>query len=130
MAFQAGWEGYISLNAIDISAKTISCSLDKTIAELETSTLGDVNQDFIPGLKGATVAAELLWDTTLDGQLATMESTGIIAFSYQPEGNTGGDIKYTGNCFITALGSPVAVGEVNKVSVSLRITGAVTRGTV
>ena len=54
---------------------------------------------------------------------------GSLSYEYGPEGDGNGDVKYSGECYLTGytVNSPVA-GRVS-FSATFQLTGAVTRGT-
>lgn len=108
----------------DISTYVTSVGLDMPIDEAETTTLGQNNKTFIQGLKSGTISLECNYDATFDAFLNGIEFlTGT--FNYLPAGAAG--VVYSGECFITSIGMPTSVGDVVKISVALRITGAVGR---
>ena len=112
----------------DISSNIISVDMPDSIDEAETTTLGSDSKTFIQGTSGATITLEMIWDATIDAHIYGIKRiTGD--FEYSPAGTAGGSPKYTGSCFPTSIGTPVTVGDAVKFSVTLRVTGDITRGT-
>lgn len=100
----------------------------------DATALGDAGRKHWPGLEDGTVRLTLMWSKdalvgpdTIFGPLRT--HTAAVAFAYGPEGSTGGDIKYSGTCWVENYEAPARVGSLIEAIVTLRVQGTVTRGT-
>lgn len=96
----------------------------------DTTSLGDGGHKNIPGLVNGQFTVGGSWDATLDGIMGVLEvATATATFEYGPAGSTAGNVKYTGECWVTnyTVSSPVA----DKVSwtASIQVDGIVTRTT-
>src|SRR3990167_6917053 len=116
MSLDAGYLGVLKLDGaadtlVDISTYLDSAKMNRNVAMLDVSTLGDQNQDFIPGLKGGVFPLTGKFDETADALFDADLS------------------KYTGECWVEGYDVDSAVGSEGKFTASLRITGAVTRTT-
>lgn len=135
MAFVHGKDSVFKLDnsggtLTDISSYVNSVDFPETADVAETSTLGSSAKSYIVGLKDATLSIAGLWDSTVDGILgAVVGQSSTLSFEYSPEGTTGGNIKYTGECILTSYSQSSPVGDVVSYSADFQVSGAVTRGT-
>jgi hypothetical protein len=135
MAFTHGKDSVFKLDnssgtLTDISSYVNSVDFPETADVAETTVLGDGNKTYIVGLKDATLSISGLWDSTLDGILgAVVGQSATLSFEYSPEGTTGGNVKYTGECILTSYAQSSPVGDVVGYSADFQVTAAVTRGT-
>ncbi len=130
MAFQHGKTSYLSVDGTDISSYTDSCSLDRSIDTAETTAFGDDDRTYIAGLRGSSFSASGHWDPTGDGVLIGADDGATVAWVYGPEGNTAGDVQYSGNAILTGYNQSSGVGDKVAWSASFQVTGTVTRATV
>ena len=137
MAFAHGKLGFFSLddsggNVRDLSTYLNDLSMPRDIETAETTTFSVAGsaKTYIVGLTDATISISGLFDPTADGYLAGVVGTSAsLSFVYGPAGNTGGFVKYTGECFLTSYEVSSSVGDVVQASASLQVTGAITRTT-
>ena len=135
MAFTHGKNSVFKLDnssgtLTDISSYVNNVDFPETADVAETTTLGDGSKTYIVGLKDATLSITGLWDSALDGILgAVVGQAATLSFEYSPEGTTGGNIKYTGECILTSYAQSSPVGDVVGYSADFQVTGDVTRGT-
>ena len=119
----------------DISAHVDQVSGLPGARQLASITaFGDAGEKSIPGLQNVQF--------TVSGHFATTASTGSYtvlnglrtttvtsSFEYGPEGGTNGDVKLSGECWMTALTFDASVsGRVN-FSATFQVDGTVTAGT-
>lgn len=135
MAFVHGKDSVFKLDnsggaLTDISTYVNSVDFPETADVAETTTLGDGSKSYIVGLKDATLSISGLWDSTLDGILgAVVGQSATLSFEYSPEGTTGGNVKYTGECILTSYSQSSPVGDVVGFSADMQVSGDVTRAT-
>ena len=135
MAFVHGGDSVFKIDnaggsLTDISAFVNNVDFPETADVAETTTLGASNKTYISGLKDATISLSGVWDATADAIFgAVVGQAATLSYEYSPQGTTGGNVKYTGECILTnyAISSPV--GDVVAFSADLQVSGAVTRGT-
>jgi predicted secreted protein len=136
MAFVHGKGAYFALDnsggsLVDISAFLDDIGFPQSIETAETTTFGKNSKTYIVGLKDSTVSLSGKWDATLDAQIAaTVGQAASLTFNYAPQGNTGGNVLYSGECFITSYDLSAPIGDVVTVSIELQVTGDVTRATI
>lgn len=140
MAVVHGKDSYFSLEDSTGSTLRILTTYltDVTLSyeqdEAQTTTKGQTWESYLQGHARATLELTGRYDSTvttgpdvvLSGLVA---DTGTCSFEFGPEGGTVGKVKYSGECFLTGyeIGSPLA--DIVGFTASLRVTGAVTRGT-
>ena len=137
MAFAHGKSGFFSLDDSGGSVRDLSSYLndlsfprDAEVAETTTFGVTGSAKTYIVGLIDATISISGLFDATADGYLAgVVGHASSLSFVYGPAGNTGGFVKYTGECFLTSYEVSTAVGDAVQASASLQVTGAITRTT-
>ncbi len=132
MAFQPGHNAYMKIDGTNITAYTDLQSLDRVRNLLETTVFGVTGRDrtYVAGLRAHTIALSGPWDPTLDAAMITADDGATGAFTFNPEGNDGDDVTYTGNAFITNYSISVGVDGKVEWSASFNPTGTVGRGTV
>lgn len=98
------------------------------------TTIEDTGDKWHPGLQGTTIRLELLWSDdalvgpdTVFGALRT--HTAAVDFNYGPEGDTAGDIKYYGTCWVENYEITSRVGNLVAATVELKVQGTVSKGT-
>ena len=116
----------MSIDAVDISARVDTTSLNKVKDLAETTTFASTgdNKEHIDGLRSHEVSIGGPWDSTLDGVMATADDGSSVAFSYSPDAGT---TTYAGNCFISNYNISSPVGGRIDWSASFSVTGVVTR---
>lgn len=115
----------------DLSPYLRQANLTRTADTAETSALGTTDKTYIPGLKDNRFALQGMFDPTIDNILnsAVGDST-FRAFEFYPQGDTTGQIKYTGQGFIVNYNPTGDVGSMESFSCDFQVSGAVTRSTV
>ncbi len=101
---------------------------------LDTSALGNSGRSFIQGLENITFNVELLWSDAANVGSHTVIAlvralTAKAAFTYGPEGSTGGDIKYSGSCWLRGWTVLSRVGELVTARAEFQVDGVVATGT-
>lgn len=137
MAFLHGKAGYFGLGtsgaeatASDISSYIESVDFPVTADVAETTTFGKNSKTYVVGLKDGKFSVKGKWDATQDAAIwAVIGDATALAFDYGPGGSTSGYVEYTGDCFITEYQPSTPVNDVVSWTMSLQITGDVTRGT-
>jgi hypothetical protein len=99
----------------------------------DTTTFGSTAHSFIGGLTNGKITIQGLWDKTATVGSKTVFQPKIgtstpTAFVYGPEGNTTGNVKYTGTAVVESYTESTPVADLVTVNVVLQISGAVTAG--
>jgi hypothetical protein len=135
IAFVHGKDSYI---AVDSTAGGSLASIGVYVDSIEglpgeqefadVTALGDEGHKNIPGLENGSFSLSGHWDVTLDAIFGP-KRTVTTSFEYGPAGNTGGLVKYSGECWVTSYTVSSPVGDKVAWSASCQIDGQVTRGT-
>lgn len=126
----AGKVAYLSIDGTDVSNNTDQKSLNRVIDQLETSTFGNDDKTFIPGLRSFDLSSSGPWDDVIDAVIDGADDGNTVAFVFGPEGNDSGDVQYSGNCYLAGYNIDTSVAGRADCSASFQPTGTVTRGTV
>lgn len=128
---------YLALNSVDLSNRVKSASIALNAADVDFTNMGSGGwAEAKPGIKSGTITIEFFADEAASSVIQTLWTlfTGNTVFAFDLRGDNGArstsNPSYTGNCFLTAA-PPIqgGVGEAQMFSVTLKITGAVTRAT-
>ena len=113
----------------NISDTLNSVTFPREIETLETTSFGSSNRSYVVGFSDATVSIEGSFDATVDAHLAgILGQEASVSFEYGPEGTTAGQVKYTGESFMTSYETAAGVGDIVTYSAEFQVTGAITRG--
>ena len=128
MTVLTGADGAFRYNGA-IVAKVRSWTLNVTKDALETTNLSARDRTYIPGLRGSTGTADVLYDES-DGATKSLfnqifEDGDSSANQVEFVLNAGKSTSLRGNCFVSSLGASVSVGDVQAMSVSLQCTGSI-----
>ena len=113
----------------NISDTLNSVTFPREIETLETTSFGSSNRSYVVGFTDATISIEGSFDATVDAHLAgILGQEASVSFEYGPEGTTAGQVKYTGESFMTSYETAAGVGDIVTYSAEFQVTGAITRG--
>lgn len=115
---------------VNLSSGLDEASISRSMDPAEVTSFGDVDRNYIPGLRGATISCSGHFSSThaeiLDGIFTDPTST-TYTFELNPDGSTGaGTHLLKGECIMTSLEYGVSVGDKVGMSFELLVTGAVT----
>lgn len=112
--------------------KVRSWSLDINRDALETTHLGVVNRTYVSGLRGASGSAELMYDNA-DTNMADLLNT-IFDDTNEPSAevtfvlDSVGAKSLAGTALVTSVSPSVTVGDIQTISVSFQVSGALSGG--
>lgn len=134
MAFVHGKDSVFTIDSDTLTTYLTDISLDRSVDEAETSTMGGESKTFLPGMDEATISIAGRYDSTAstgpDAVLAALVGNDtLVAFEYGPEGSANGAVKYSGNCFATSYNVSAPVADIVAFTATFRVSGAVTKGT-
>lgn len=113
----------------DFTTKTMSVTLNAEAETVESTVFGDAYRDYEQSFKNATIDVQYKYDSTIYGQLADLYNNGtIVDFQLSPDGTGSLMPKITGKAFVTSFGTPVEVGNLLVLDISLQVSGALTFG--
>jgi len=129
-----GRDGSLLLDGTTL-VKVASWSLQGELETLETTTLGDSQKTYVPGLQGFSGSASLLYysDDANRNDAGTLlrkiiKTTGVSASDTADltlrlsDGNTNKDVRFT--VYITSVSIGASVGEISKADINFQVTGA------
>jgi len=100
----------------------------------DATALGAGGRKWHPSLENSIINLELMWSKDTDvgpdtvlGPLRTHTSS--VDFNYGPEGQTAGDVKYYGKCWVRNYKVTSRVGNLVMAAAELQVNGQVSRGT-
>ena len=129
MATHTGSEGTVKVGSNAI-AEIRSFSIEQSADTLEDTTMGDTARTYKPSLTTYTGSVDVLWDagdTTGQGAL----DIGVeVTLNLYPEGDTSGDIYYTGSAIVTGVTINSTYDGLVEMSISVQGNGALTQTTV
>jgi len=121
-----GTHGAVSSNT-DFTTKTMSLSPNFNAEEADSTVFGDGSRSYEATFENAEIGAVYKYDTTVFGQLAAIYSgRDAVTWEIGPTGTTSTFVKITGSMVMTKFDTGLGVGEVIKINVQWRVTGAVT----
>lgn len=124
--FQHGTYGTPSV-LVDYTTSIMSLDLPLKADEADATVFGDGFRSYESTFKSGTIPASYYYTTAMyDVLFAIWDGEVAVDFQIGPTGTAGGNVKLTGAMRITDLGLPMAVGDVIKIPVTWRVTGAVT----
>ena len=118
----------VLLDEFDLSSYFNSVDTSRSTDTAETTAFGSSSKSYIVGLRDATISVSGIWDATVDGYFIGTEPASRT-FIYGPAGDTGGNVKYTGEAILTSFSISNPVGDVVTYSADFQVTGDVTRTT-
>lgn len=140
MAFKAGYNAHILMDGVAGSLVNITSYADNfdfpmPTDQLDVSTFGDANKDFINGLTGGGQISlsgplDVAIGTFLGGlQAAQAAGSSSSTVTYSPAGSVSGQLKISVETYISSFDPSTSVGGRGEFSASLQCTGAVTVAT-
>lgn len=137
MASRVLKNAHLTFGGVDLSTYVRSITLDTPKDSPEDTAMGDDSRSFLPaGLRDASITVEFNADDAAGAVSATVwteyTSTSVSAWVIRPDAGVVGatNPQYSGNAVVTGF-DPVggSVGDVATSSLSLQVTGDVTRAT-
>lgn len=123
-----GKDGVLKVGGVTV-AQLRSFSVDETGDTVEDTTMTSTFRTYKPTLTSFTGSADVYWDETDAGQNAiTINSEPTIGF--YPEGATGGDTYYSGDCIVTGISISASFDGMVEASITFQGKSALTKTTV
>lgn len=135
-----GRDGRLLLGS-DTLVKVTSWTLQADLETLETTTLGDAQRSYVPGIQGFSGTAKLMYYVDTDGTndastllRKVIRTTGVstsdaVTLTLRlADNSTNNDVTLT--AYITSASIGASVGEIVSADISFQATGALTTATV
>lgn len=132
MAVVAGKNTVFSLDdstgtPVDLTQYCTEVSFTPDIQVHDTSVFGVGSRSKIVGIKDAKFTAKFFNDPTLQTHLIGLYGLATSStFTYGPQGSTGGSRKITGECWLTGFPIDANVNDVESITATFEVTGALT----
>ena len=123
-----GKEGVVKV-AGNVAANVTGFTLETSADVVEDSALSNSAKTFVAGRTSFSGSIECHWDEGDTAQEALDVGTSL-AFILLPEGNSGGDVSFSGTGLVTGMSIGVTMDGMTSRSVTFQGTGALTQGTV
>ena len=107
----------------DVSAYLTSITFNESGNVIDTATFGDTYKEYIRGQADLTFSIEGIYDPymgTLLFGLGTASST--VSWEFYPQGETVGDLRYGGECFLTSSSVPSGLDEAVTYAAEFQVT--------
>lgn len=131
MAKYTGKSMALTFGAFSFPSGTLtSVDIPRSRSEFEATGAGQTDKEFFPMEREATVTINA-WDDVAGTIRAAFEfSTNEATLTFYPQGNTTGKPSISASAFVTQISAPVTHNQVTPITITLRVNGAVTFGTV
>jgi len=131
VAVLTGKNAALSWNGATVG-KVRSWSMTISKDALETTTLGVHDRSYVPGIRGSTGTAELMYDPS-EGQAVSLlnsissnsdDAASSVGFVF----DTAGGKSLSCSAFLTSVSPSVSVGAIQVCSVSFQVSGPISGG--
>lgn len=129
MATHTGSEGTVKVGS-DAIAEIRSYTIDETADTLEDTTMGDTARTYKPSLTSFTGSLDVFWDETDTAGQGALTIGAEVTLNVYPEGDTAGDVYYTGTAIVTGVSRTASFDGLVEMSISVQGTGALSQSTV
>lgn len=129
MATHAGKEGAVYIGANQI-AEVIDWSVDESMTPIDDSELSDTWDTHLAGPQNASGQMTCHWDETDTNGQGAMTNAASVTLNLYPEGNSSGDVFYTGTVSITSIGRSASRQGTVQAVYGFTVNGALTQSTV
>ena len=123
-----GKEGQLKTGS-NVTSNVTGFTLDTTADVVEDTALGSAVKTYIAGRSAFSGSIDMNWDEG-DTSQEEMDVGSSLTFTLWPEGNTSGDISFSGSGIVTSMSVGVTLDGVTTRTVAFQGTGALTQGTV
>lgn len=118
---------------VDLSQDVQDIGPTWEVENLDVTTLGQAGRKNLNGLENHSFSVTYLYDRTAARAYlhnrAIFNHANTQTFEIYPEGTTTGYPKDSGECRVTRISNPIAVGDVMKFTVDYKVDGVITLGT-
>ena len=129
MATHKGSEGIVKVGSNSV-AEIRSYSIEESADTLEDTSMGDSARTYKPSLTSFSGSLDVFWDETDTSGQGALSIGSEVTLNVYPEGDTTGDIYYTGSAIVTGVSRTGAFDGLVEASISVQGNGALTETTV
>ena len=129
MACYAGKDGVVKVDGQTIGG-LVDWTVDYTVDTIECSQMGTTHRTYVPSLESWSGSLSLRWSPDAGDNQDAIATGAILTVVLFPEGETAGDVTYTGDMIVTGLSRTASFDGLIEMTVSFDGTGPLTTGTV
>jgi predicted secreted protein len=129
MATHTGSEGTVKVGSNAI-AEIRSFSIEESADTLEDTSMGDTARTYKSSLTTFTGSVDVLWDETDSTGQGALTIGSEVVLNLYPEGDTTGDVYYTGTAIVTGRTINSSYDGLIEMSISVQGSGALSETTV
>ena len=129
MATHKGSEGTVKVGSNAV-AEIRSYSIEESADTLEDTSMGDSARTYKSSLTSFSGSLDVFWDETDTNGQGALDIGAEITLNVYPEGDTSGDVYYSGTAIVTGVTRSASFDGLVEASVSVQGTGALTETTV
>jgi hypothetical protein len=129
MATHKGSEGIVKVGSSSVS-EIRSYSIEESADTLEDTSMGDSAKTYKPSLTSFSGSLDVFWDETDTSGQGALSIGSEVTLNLFPEGDTTGDIYYTGSAIVTGVSRTGSYDGLVEASISVQGNGALTESTV
>ena len=129
MATHKGSEGTVKVGSNAV-AEIRSYSIEETADTLEDTSMGDTARTYKSSLTSFSGSLDVFRDETDTNGQGALDIGAEITLNVYPEGDTSGDVYYSGTAIVTGVTRSASFDGLVEASVSVQGTGALTETTV
>lgn len=112
---------------INLSSGLDDSNLPRKVATAKVTVYGNNDENYIPGLRDATITASGHWSSTHEKKLTLLLGWSTLpSFTYGPETTAAGRRKFTGKCIVTDMEAKSPVSDKASISLTFQCSGAIT----
>ena len=129
MATHKGSEGIVKVGSNSV-AEIRSYSIEESADTLEDTSMGDSAKTYKASLTSFSGSLDVFWDETDTSGQGALSIGAEVTLNFYPEGDTSGDIYYTGSAIVTGVSRTASYDGLVEASISVQGNGALTESTV
>ena len=130
MATHKGSEGIVKVGSTNVVAEIRSYSIEESADTLEDTSMGDSAKTYKPSLTSFSGSLDVFWDETDSSGQGALSIGSEVTLSIYPEGDTTGDVYYSGSAIVTGVSRTGSYDGLVEASISVQGNGALTESTV
>ena len=130
MATHKGSEGIVKVGSTNVVAEIKSYSIEESADTLEDTSMGDSAKTYKASLTSFSGSLDVFWDETDSSGQGALSIGSEVTLSIYPEGDTAGDVYYSGSAIVTGVSRTGSYDGLVEASISVQGNGALTESTV
>ena len=130
MATHKGSEGIVKVGSTNVVAEIRSYSIEESADTLEDTSMGDSAKTYKASLTSFSGSLDVFWDETDSSGQGALSIGSEVTLSIYPEGDTAGDVYYSGSAIVTGVSRTGSYDGLVEASISVQGNGALTESTV